>query len=308
VSATDDVARMLTLVPWLLERPGASLDEAAEAFGVTPSRIRRDLEQHLDFCGLPGLGGGDLFDVSIVGDRVVLQMADELARPVRPTPAEALKLVLSVDAVAEVLADELPALRSGIAKVRDALGIPEGLADVLEPSSSAVALDARRAVAEGRRVRLRYQGRQDPEPRDREVDPWAVRVVAGTWYLQGHDHGAGDLRTFRLDRAAALTVTDTPVTVAAPDDLPLPRYQPGPDDVPVTLELERGARWLVDVIDVDRSEDGPEGRTTVSFTTDAPRHVARLVLMAGGAARVVAPDAMAASVAELASRAAARYA
>jgi hypothetical protein len=136
VSAAGDVARMLTLVPWLLERPGASLTETAEQFGVDERTIRRDLG-HLDFCGLPGLGGGDLFEVELVGDRIVVRMADELRRPLRPTPREALRLVLTVDAVAEALGDELPALRSAVAKVRDALGIPEVVADVLEPSEGA---------------------------------------------------------------------------------------------------------------------------------------------------------------------------
>ena len=97
MSATDDVARMLTLVPWLLERPGASLAETAAAFGVDERTVRRDLLDHLDFCGLPGLGGGDLFTVDLSGDRIVVSMADELQRPVRPTPAEALQLVLGLN-------------------------------------------------------------------------------------------------------------------------------------------------------------------------------------------------------------------
>lgn len=307
MSATDDVARMLTLVPWLLERPGVTVAETAAAFGVTERRIRRDLEEHLDFCGLPGLGGGDLFDVSVTGDRIVVQMADELRRPLRPTPAEALQLVLRVDAVAEVLRDELPALASGVAKVRDALGVPEQVADVLEPSTATAAVAARRAVTDGSRLRLRYQGRGDDAPRTRDVDPWAVRVVRSVWYLQGHDHGAGDARTFRLDRVVDLEVTDVAATVPAPDQLPAPRYQPGPDDVAVTLHLEVGARWIADAVDLDDLEELPDGAAEVRFTTDAPRHVAEFVLMAGGDARVVAPDDLATLVADRATAAAARY-
>jgi proteasome accessory factor C len=306
MSAAEDVARMLTLVPWFLERQGASLEEAAEAFAVDPRTIRRDLE-HLDFCGLPGLAGGDLFEVDIVGDRVVVRMADELRRPLRPTPREALRLVLTVDAVAEALGEELPALRSAVAKVRAALGIPEDVADVLEPSAGRFVAVARRAVAEGRRVVLDYQGRADEAPQRRELDPWALHVVDGSWYLQGHDHKAAGLRTFRLDRVAELEVTGSPIRVAAPDELPPPRYHPGPDDLQVELELTIAGRWLLDAVDSDEVVDRPDGGAQVRLRTDAPAWLARLVLTAGGQARVAAPASFRDEVAGLARSALARY-
>jgi proteasome accessory factor C len=307
VSALDDVGRMLALVPWLVERPGASLHEAAEAFGVTPQRIRADLVDHLDYCGLPGLGGGDLFDVAVVGDRIVISMADELSRPMRPTAAEALRLVLSVDAVAEVLGDELPALTRAVAKVRDALGVPERVADVLEPTTTSVVLEVRRALAEGRRLRLRYQGRGDEAPRERTVDPWRVQVVGGDWYLQGHDEDADDLRTFRLDRVAEVTVTDEAARVPSPAELPAPRYQAGVDDLAVAIAVTRAGRWLAEVLDVDRVEDVSDGGAVLHLTTDAPRHVARLVLVAAGAATVQAPEGFARTVRDLARSSAERY-
>jgi predicted DNA-binding transcriptional regulator YafY len=306
VSAASDVARMLTLVPWLLERPGASLREAADAFGVDARTIQRDLG-HLDFCGLPGLAGGDLFEVDIVGDRVVVRMADELRRPLRPTPREALRLVLTVDAVAEALGEELPALRSAVTKVREALGIPEVVADVLEPGPAGFVADARGAVADRRRLVLHYQGRADGAPQRRELDPWALHVVDGSWYLQGHDHGAGGLRTFRLDRVAALEVTDEPVTVDAPDELPAPSYTPGPGDLEVTLELTVHGRWLLDAVDADEVLEREVGGARVRLRTDAPAWLARLVLTAGGEATVLAPASLREQVAGLATRALAAY-
>lgn len=288
MSATGDVARMLTLVPWFLERPGASLDEAADAFGVSATVIRRDLG-HLDFCGLPGLGGGALFDVSLVGDRVVITMADELRRPLRPTPSEALRLVLTVDAVAGALGEQLPALRSGIGKVRAALGIPEDVADVLDADEVSGLEPLRLALRGEVRVRLTYQGRSDAEPTTREVDPWALHVQDGVWYLQGHDHGAQDRRTFRVDRILSVDVLDVPVVVPGPDHLPTPRYAPGPDDLEVVLEVSAEGRWLEGAVVTDEVQDRADGGARLTLRTDAPGWVARLVLMAGGAARVVSP-------------------
>lgn len=302
MSATADVARMLTLVPWLLERPGATLDEAAEAFGVRPEVIRRDLG-HLDFCGLPGLGGGDLFDVTLVGDRIVVAMADELRRPLRPTPHEALRLVLTVDAVADALGEELPALRSAIAKVREALGIPQDVADVLEDAEPRHLGALREAVHAGYRVRIAYQGRSDEHPVTREVDAWALHVQDGVWYLQGHDHGVGDGRTFRLDRIGDVEVVRQPHVVARPDQLPPPRYAPGAQDLTVVLDLAARARWIEAALRVDEVEERDDGSARVHLRTDAPRWIARLVLMAGGGATVVAPTSLVDEVVTLATAA-----
>ncbi len=289
MSAAADVARMLTMVPWLLERPGASLSEIAGAFGVSASQVRTDLG-HLDFCGLPGLGGGDLFEVSIVGDRVVLRMADELKRPLRPTPREALRLVVTVDAVAEALGEELPALRSAVDRIRAALGIPERSADVLEPDEVRILPLLRRAVREHRQVELDYQGRADAAPARRVVDPWALHVLDGTWYLQGHDHGVGERRVFRLDRVAEARVSDAAATVPAPTHLDPPRYVPGPDDPAVVLTLRPRGRWVQDAVTADEVVERPDGGATLHLRTDALGFVAQLVLMAGGEAVVEAPD------------------
>jgi proteasome accessory factor C len=306
MSATEDVARMLALVPWLLERPGASLMETAEAFVVTEATIRRDLE-HLDFCGLPGLGGGDLFDVSIVGDRVVVQMADELRRPLRPTPSEALRLVLTVDAVSEVLGDELPALRTAIAKVRAALGVPADAVEVVAPSATAHVTTLRGAVRAARRTRLRYRSRGGEAATEREVDPFALHVLDGAWYLQAHDHASGELRSFRVDRIEDLEVLDVPSTVAPPDELPAPRYRPSEDDLRVVLDLAPAARWIADAVVRDDLEERDGGAVRLTFRTDRPPWVVELVLMAGGAATVVAPSELAALVTERAGAALERY-
>lgn len=298
MSATQEVARMLTLVPWLLQRPGATLSETAEAFGVAPEAIRRDLG-HLDFCGLPGLGGGDLFEVTLVGDRVVVSMADELRRPLRPTPAEALRLVLTVDAVADVLGEDLPALRSAVTKVREAVGIPEDVADVLEDDPNERELIAE-ALRDGRRVRLSYQGRGDDAPVTREVDPWTFHVQHGVWYLQGYDHGVGERRTFRLDRAADVEVLAVSITQPAPDSLPPPTYAPAPDDPQVVLELTASARWIEEALTVDEVVERADGGALITFRTDTPRWIARLVLMAAGGAEVRSPDALREDVVRLA--------
>lgn len=306
MSAGDDVARMLTLVPWLLERPGASVQEAADAFGVTATTVRKDLS-HLDFCGLPGLGGGALFDVTLEQERVVVSMADELRRPLRLTPREALRLVLSLQAVQGAFGEELPALTSAIEKVRATAGLPPDAAVAVGDGPTGPLTQARRALREGRRIRLTYQGRADDTPRDREVDPWQLDVTGEGWYLHGHDVTAGDHRVFRLDRVADLEVLDEPLQVPRPDQaLPEPRYEPDTDAITVVVDLVGSARWLVDAVAHDDVVDHGD-RIEMTFRTDAPGWAVRLLLMGGPGMTVREPSAIATAVRQAAAEALARY-
>ena len=52
-TSTARVARLLTMVPWLLAHQGVPMAQAAAQFGLTPAALERDLEL-LFLCGLPG--------------------------------------------------------------------------------------------------------------------------------------------------------------------------------------------------------------------------------------------------------------
>jgi proteasome accessory factor C len=284
-----DVVRMLTLVPWLLERPGASLQETAAAFATDIPTVRAELE-HLDYCGLPGLGGGSLFDVTIIGEHVTVRMADELRYPMRPTPHEAIRLLLIATAADRVTAATIPALRSAIVKLHRALGVAEGAVAVLDAEPDDAVLVARAAIAAGVQVRFSYRGRADREPAMRTIDPWAVELNEGAWYLHGRDAGIGEARVFRLDRATALEQTDVPVGSTAPSDLRSPTYEPQDDDLSVELLLGPSALWLLDAVRPDLTEDEPGGeRLLVRLRTGSPEWFTRLILMAGGGAEVIQP-------------------
>lgn len=289
MSATDAVGRLLALVPWLLERPGAHVDEAAAVIGSDRATVVEDLSM-LNFCGLPGRLGGDLFEVELVGDRILLQLAPAFDRPLRPSPDEALRLVLSLDHVAAVLGDELPGLDDALAAVREAAGVPVGVRAAPEPATVHLAT-LRRAVAEQRQVDLAYRGRADVQPRVRRVDPWELLLHRGTWYLHARDHEADDLRTFRLDRVEEVATTDDPLAVPRPPgSLPTPEFQPGPDDVTVDLEVRPDGHWVLDLLDADEVSHAEDGTAQVTVATDAPRWIVSLVLAARGEVVVRGPE------------------
>ena len=283
-----DVVRMLTLVPWLIERPGASLVETAATFATDIGTVRAELE-HLDFCGLPGLGGGALFDVTIVDDHVTVRMADELRYPMRPSATEALRLLLIASAAERIAGTDAPALRSAIAKLHVALGVPEGAVAVLDAEPDDDVQRLRRAIADRVRVRFSYRGRGDEVPVDRVIEPWALEFSEGAWYVHALDTGVGEARTFRLDRAAGLELTDVPARSEAPAALESPAYIASDDDLEVELLLQPSSHWLLDAVRPDEVVPREDGVRRVTLRTGSPEWIARLVLMGAGGAEVVSP-------------------
>lgn len=305
----ERLARLLTIVPWLLEHPGADVAEVSARLGVPRDELLADLDL-LGYCGLPGYGGGDLIEVSIVGDHVTLRMADFFRRPLRLSLREALTLLLAARALAGVEGlPESQALRRAVQRLESALG-----ADGAQVARIAVELVAdgdehlpplRRAVAERRVVRLTYRSGSRGDTTAREVEPWALTAAGGHWYLQGWCRRSGGPRDFRLDRIRDLEVSEERAP-APPAPPPPPVYRPEPGDPEVVLDCDREAWWVAEWAVVNGVEERGEVRR-MRLQVDHLDWAARLVLRLEGAARVVAPPALARRVEELAAAALARY-
>jgi len=72
------------------------------------------------------------------------------------------------------------------------------------------------AIAARRRVLVTYRSESGNES-EAEVDPWAIVVRYGRWYLLCHSHRAGAIRTYRIDRVGG--VQQTAHEFEPPDDL-----------------------------------------------------------------------------------------
>ncbi|MDL4812712.1 helix-turn-helix transcriptional regulator [Actinomadura opuntiae] len=93
------------------------------------------------------------------------------------------------------------ALRDRVQALRDTLGFTLPARDAAAPSTGAV-LTLAAAVRERRRVRLRYRSWQGADS-ERDLDPYGLVFHSGRWYVTGHDHRSGEVRTFRVDRIAS---------------------------------------------------------------------------------------------------------
>lgn len=316
--STEQLPRLLSLVPYLLTRPGAKMADVARTFGVTEEQLARDLEL-VYMCGLPGYFPGDLIEVDITASgRITVSNADPMSRPLRLSRDEALPLIVGL----RMLAD-LPGLRdrdavdSALAKLEDAAGeaatTSAAIAVEVEPvgGSAEILAVVHRGLVEKRRLHLSYYVPARDETTERDVDPMRVSVVEGRSYLEGWCRLADAVRLFRLDRITAATVLDVPASPPAeaqPRDLEAGLFQPGPDDVQVVLDVGPAGRWVAEYYPCEFVEPRADGGARIGLRTPDTRWIRRLALRLGGGGRVVEPPELAAAVHADASAALAAYA
>jgi predicted DNA-binding transcriptional regulator YafY len=233
----------------LRSRPGTTADELAARLGVTERAARRYVailrEAGIDVVSTRGPHGGYRLGR---GTRLP---------PVLFTSEEALALAMAVldghpaadDVVGSALGKVIRALpesvgRQAMALREHASAAPDRYSARPDPATTSALVDA---VADRRRVVLAYRGESGTEW-EAEVDPWAVVVRHGRWYLLCHSHRAEAIRTYRVDRIRSVQRTET-------------GFQPPPALDPVReFEENLGAGWAFEtrvVFDAPPSEVAP---------------------------------------------------
>jgi predicted DNA-binding transcriptional regulator YafY len=219
----------------LQTRPGATADELAERLGVTERAARRYVGI-LREAGIPVESARGPYGGYRLGRGTRLP-------PVVFTEDEALVLVMAVldgqpapagadDVVGSALSKVIRALPESVgrqaATLREHASAAPGRYSTRPDPATTTALIA--AVAARRRVLVTYRS-ESGKQWDAEVDPWAVVVRHGRWYLLCHSHSADAIRTYRVDRIRA--VQQSAHSFEPPEDL---------DPVSV-LEENLGAGW-----------------------------------------------------------------
>lgn len=234
-SDLSPTARALRTLEMLQSRPGMTADEIAQRLGVTERAARRYVAI-LREAGVPV--------TSTRGPRGGYRLGrGTRLPPVVFTQEEALGLVMAVLGGDPAATQPDALVGSALGKVIRALPPSAGRQAAALREHASTTPDRRPArpdpaitsalvasVASHRRVRLRYRSEAGNEW-DADVDPWAVVVRHGRWYLLCHSHRADAVRTYRLDRV--LSVEES-----------LHQFTPPPDLDPVSvLEEHLGAGW-----------------------------------------------------------------
>jgi predicted DNA-binding transcriptional regulator YafY len=212
--------RALRVLELLQAQPGITAGQLAARLEVTDRAARRYIailrEAEIPVESTPGPYGGYR-----LGRGIRLP-------PLMFTATEALGLVMAVLDGSDAAADDGDPVGAALGKILRAL--PENVGrqatTMLRHASPAHDRQAVRpgpqtasalvaAVAAQCRVRIGYRsqpGRQWEE----DVDPWAVVVRHGRWYLLCHSHRADAVRAYRVDRIQS--VTGSAERFRTPDD------------------------------------------------------------------------------------------
>ena len=225
-------ARALRTLEILQNRPGTTADELARRLGVTERAARR-------YIGILREAGIPVESVRGPHGGYTLGRGLKLP-PIVFTQSEALVLVMAVldgqpagdDLLGGALGKVIRALPESIGRQAAALreyaaAAPDRNAARPDPATTSALVAA---VAAGRRVVVTYRNEPGNEWAT-EVDPWAVVVRHGRWYLLCHSHRANAVRTYRIDRVRA--VEQTSHGFEPPENL----------DPVASLEENLGAGW-----------------------------------------------------------------
>ncbi|MCF0095822.1 YafY family protein [Micromonospora sp. MH99] len=214
--------RVLALLELLQARHRATAGDLASRLGVDERTVRRYAATLVEL-GIPVLADRGRHG----GYR--LHPGFKLP-PLMLTDDEAVAVLLGLVVAERVgLATELPATATALAKIRRVL--PAALADRLTAVQEHLGFTLRRPEPQARpasgtllalaaaarhrqRVSLDYRSWRG-ELSHRDLDPYGLVFHAGRWYVTGHDHRRGEVRTFRLDRIGA--VTPGAATFTVPD-------------------------------------------------------------------------------------------
>ncbi len=299
------LTRILAMLPWVIEHPGATVDEVCERFGYSRKELIKDLDL-VFVCGLPGYGPGDLMVAYVEEDQVIVDTADYFARAPKLTAAEGLALLASGMTVMAT-GQGSDVLASAVDKLAHAL-VPDGY-EILTVDFSPehdLADRLRTAAFEGEVVEIVYTTLSRGDTSTRQIEPWTVFTSLGNWYVSAYCRVSQGERIFRLDRIQR--VSDTEERFEPPDSPPAPevRYTPSHEDVVAVIRLERPAFWVSDYYPVEIvSEDS--GSRTVSFSAYDATVAAQLLIRLGADATLLEGDEVRTATDALRSRMLARY-
>ena len=319
--AMSNVATRLISIILMLQRRGTlKASELAEELGVSERTIHRYMGM-LDELGIPiyserGPYGG----FSLVRGYKL--------PPLIFTPEEATALYLGAELVKDVWgASYFDAAVGATAKLDNVL--PDALLQEVKQVQRGLLVtgwlrrdygpwapildNLRRCVARRRRVQLLYRSFHQ-QVTSRIMDPYALALQWGNWYLVGYCHLRGDLRTFRVDRIQEVEPTgesfEFPADFSAREYLqrmaeerPATYYRVAVRFEPEVAHIvrERREEWQ-EIVDHD------DGSVTLAFEASDLAWPCRWVLTYQDRATVLGPPELAAMVRDAAQAIAARYA
>lgn len=316
VGRGDRLARLLALVPWLIQHPGVTITQAADHFAVSAEQLEKDLWLVV-CCGLPGHGPDQLIDIQFWDDdgRITVIDPQTLVAPTHLTIDEAITLQIGLSILLRVAGpgDE-DLIRATMDLLARATGDQESWpvdgslpVDPIQVDSGVgeeVRSVLHAALVNDRPVQIDYYTATRDVVSERVVLPRRVVVGgAGRLLLEAWCTRAQGARTFRVDRILRAHLVDRrdDRSVDVRQQRTASETEAAP--VEVTFKVAASSRWVLDAYDLDILDTSIPGWTTARLQVHNRRWLIRLVLGLGGDLIVTDPPDYRADIAEAARRA-----
>jgi predicted DNA-binding transcriptional regulator YafY len=292
---------------------GVSLSEVALDLGVDEVTIIEDLREVEERDLYHRAGEADDFRIVISADRVRVRTVNDLSRPTKLTPPEALALWMGLEVVRMSGAPSTRAREELRARLRRHL-VQQSEAVVEAPfAAPSLAHDPkglRRIISEAasnhRVCSITYVKPGAERPESRRVRPYVVIHAEGSWYVLGHCERADAVRAFSIDRVLDAVVEgehfEPPVDFdpAAHLDVGGGRVLDARRAVEALVRYSsRIARWIAER---EEGEWQPDGALLVRHRVADSDWLVRHILRYAGEAEVVEPAELRARVHDAARR------
>jgi proteasome accessory factor C len=203
----EQTARLLDLVPFLLSHQGISMSDLAKHFKVENDVMIDDLNT-LWMCGLPGYTPLELIDLAFDSGFVTIRNAAPLAYVRTLSSSEIVALALGLDLLREnsekLEVDQSDRIDALSIKLREQIGAHISIA--VSPTTAHRSVISS-SIAQRVPVEMTYYSSSSDQETVRIVTAYDFFREKDVEYFQAHCHTSKGMRTFRLDRIVAVSLT-----------------------------------------------------------------------------------------------------
>lgn len=287
--AGERVARLMVMIPWLLERGEAEIAQVAKEFKISEKQVIADLEL-ASVCGAPPFTAYELIDVYVDEDNVMAYagMPTVIQRPLKLNSAELFALMAMGAAAMELPgADKHGPLNRALEKLRPLMPT-DAPAIVVDLPKEKFVEEIREAAIVGERLSIEYFTPASGARTTRTITPRNVFQRGGHWYVSADDDRSGERREFRLDRIESLTATGTfdPQEVEPREDSAWFEST----GLSVTVKVAPRFRFLVESYPYQERKEQRDGSLVVNLGVSSEHWLGRLLVRGGAEIEVLDGD------------------
>ncbi len=264
LKASEKLERLLSMIPWIMDNDGPSLNSIAHRFEYPEELLLDDLTKVLFMVGPYPHTPDTLIEVIIEDGRVWIDQAEWLARPIRLTPEQGFSLLRKAKTL-EIFHGENTwrDLSRAIEKLEKALGQSSETFEVDIPElRNADWSVIHHSIETETQLTISYYSYSADETSIRNVHPVEILNRDSNHYLYAYCDTANDYRLFRFDRILNADPSSDPNCVpkgsrkeSTDDD----SWDLGGEESLVTIKIQTSDSWILStypIQDVSHSEDG----------------------------------------------------